>query len=192
MTILADKKAALAARSPAQSETILARKRAQMVRGELVDMPIVGQVWVELVGEAVACQIEAAVYAAMEADGLAMSALNMRSYDHCRAALTLAWAARNPTDHNERVGTDADWRAMDPDVIVACDYVYLDVRQRLSPVALGSLTKDQLDAIRLGIEKKNPMPLLSAGVVALSLYLLSTGEQPATSPSTKSSTGESQ
>jgi len=191
MTILSDAKAALA-RPPAQQESILARKRAQAARGELVDMPIVGKVWVELVGEASTCQIEAAVYAAMKADGLEMSALNMRSYDHCRAALTLAWAVRNPDNHDERVGTDADWRAMDPDVIVACDYVYLDVRQRLSPVALGSLTKDQLDSIRLAIEKKNPMPLLSAGVVALSLYLLSMGEPPATSPSTKSSTGESQ
>lgn len=193
MTILADKKAAAAAKAaPAKPESILARKRAQTPRGEYVEMPMLGRVWVELVGEAAVDEIEGATLAAMKAEGLEPIGLNALSYDSCRTALTLAWAVRNPDDHAEHVGAQDEWRDMDIDLVLACGLVYNDVRERLSPVAMGALTKEQLDDIRLAVEKKNAMRLRSYGVVVLSLYLLSTADQPATSPTTKSSTGESQ
>jgi hypothetical protein len=69
--------------------------------------------------------------------------------------------------------------------------VWQDVCDRLSPVQAGKLTQDQLDAIRLGIEKKNPRLLRSVGVVALSNYLLTTADPPASSPMTPSSSGAS-
>lgn len=192
MTILADRKAAAAAKMPpAKPESLLARARAQAPRGEFVEMPLLGRVWVELVGEAAVDEIEGATLAAMKAEGLELLAMNMPSYDSCRTALTLAHAVRNPENKEERVGTAEEWRTLDIDLILACGLVYNDVRERLSPVALGALTKEQLDEIRLAIEKKNAMRLRSAGVVALSLYLLSTASQPPTSPTTKSSTGES-
>lgn len=189
MTILADKKSAAAA--PAKAVTLLATRRAQVPRGEFVEMPLVGRVWVELVGEQAVDEIEGTTLAAMKAEGLEPIGLNMLSYDSCRTALTLAWAVRNPENKDERVGTAEEWRAIDIDVILACGLVYGDVRERLSPIALGALTKDQLDEIRLAVEKKNAMSLRSAGVVALSLYLLSTADPPAPSPTTKSSTGAS-
>lgn len=192
MTILADKKSAAAAKvAPAKVESLLARARAQAPRGEFVEMPLLGRVWVELVGEAAVDEIEGATLAAMKAEGLELLAMNMPSYDSCRTALTLAHAVRNPENKEERVGTAEEWRALDIDLILACGLVYNDVRERLSPVALGALTKEQLDGIRLAIEKKNAMRLRSAGVVALSLYLLSTAAPPPTSPTTMSSTGES-
>lgn len=198
MTILADKKAAAAApKAPARSETLLARKRAGTPRGEYVEMPMLGRVWVELAGGAILDEIESAVYATMDALKLPLSAMNMRTYDHCRSALTLAWAVRDPENHAVRVGTEDEWRGIgeggvDLDLMLACSFIYGDVRERLSPVGMGALTKDQLDGIRLAIEKKNPMSLLSAGVVALSLYLLTTDVPQPTSPTTQSSTGESQ
>lgn len=190
MTILAEKKAAAAA--PVKPVSLLAQRRAQVPRGELVEMPLVGRVWVELVGEQAVDEIEGATLAAMKAEGLEPVALNMMSYDSCRTALTLAWAVRNPDNRDERVGADEEWRGIDIDVILACGLVYNDVRERLSPIAMGALTQAQLDEIRLAIEKKNAARLRSAGVVALSLYLLSTADPPAPSPTTKSSTGASQ
>ncbi|HEY6179071.1 MAG TPA: hypothetical protein VIX73_31675 [Kofleriaceae bacterium] len=193
MTILADKKAAVTAAKvpPAKPESLLSRARAQTPRGEYVEMPLVGRVWVELVGEAAVDEIEGATIAAMKADGLEPVGLNALSYDSCRTALTLAHAVRNPDDHDERVGSQEEWRALDIDLILACGLVYNDVRERLSPVAMGALTKAQLDDIRVSIEKKNAMRLRSFGVVALSLYLLSTADPPATSPTTRSSSSES-
>lgn len=193
MTILADKKAAAAShQAPARAESLLARRRAQVPRGEYVEMPLVGRVWVELVGEASVDEIEGATLAAMKAEGLEPIALNALSYDSCRTALTLARAVRNSENKDELVGSDEEWRGLDIDIILACGLVYNDVRERLSPVAMGALTREQVDAIRLDIEKKNAMRLRSHGVVALSLFLLSTAVQLATSPTTKSSTGESQ
>lgn len=180
MTILADKRAAAAAqRTPVGPESLLARRRSQVPRGEFVELPLVGHVWVELVGEQAVDEIEGATLAAMKAEGLDPIALNTLSYDSCRTALTLAWAVRNPENKDERVGTAEEWRQLDIDLILACGLVYNDVRERLSPVAMGALTKEQIDDIRLAIEKKNAMRLRSHGVVALSLYLLSTAVQPA-------------
>lgn len=189
MTILADKKAAAAA--PVKPVSMLAARRAQVPRGEFVVMPLVGRVWVELVGEASVDEVEGATFAAMKAEGLDPIALNALSYDSCRTALTLAHAVRNPENKDEHVGSSEEWRGLDIDIILACGLIYNDVRERLSPVATGALTKDQLNEIRLAIEKKNAIRLRSHGVVALSLYLLSTADPPANSPTTKSSSSES-
>lgn len=192
MTILAAKTAATAAATQAaKPPSRLAQARAQAPRGEFVVMPLVGRVWVELVGEQAVDEIEGATLAAMKAEGLEPVGMNALSYDSCRTALTLAWAVRDPENKDERFDTAEEWRRVDIDVILACGLVYNDVRERLSPIAMGALTKDQFDEIRLAIEKKNAVRLRSAGVVALSLYLLSTADPPAPSPTTKSSTGAS-
>lgn len=181
MTILAQRTAAAATQAaPAKPASMLSRARAQAPRGEYVEMPLIGRAWVELVGEAAVDEIEGAVLAAMKAEGLDPVAMNALTYESCRTALTLAWAVRNPDDHVEHVGSIEEWRGLDIDLILACGLVYNDVRERLSPVAMGAFTKDQLDDIRLAIEKKNAMRLRSHGVVALSLYLLSTADPPAT------------
>lgn len=193
MTILADRKAAAAAqKTPAKPESILARKRAQTPRGELVDLPMFGRVWVELVGEKALDEIDGSTAAILKAEGLELIPLNGMAIERCRNALMLAWAVRNPEDHAERAGSTEEWRDLDADLITACALIYNDVRERLSPVSMNSLTKEQMDQIRRDIEKKNATGLVDAGVVALSLFLLSTGDPPASSPTTKSSTGESQ
>lgn len=193
MTILAAKNAAAAAAAQAaKPSSRIAQARAQAPRGEIVTMPLIGRVWVELVGEAAQDEIDGKTAAIMRAEGLELIPLNGRAIERCRNALMLAWAVRNPDNHAEKFDTDEAWRSLDADLVTACALIYDDVRYRLSPVAMGALTKEQVDDIRRDIEKKNATGLASAGVVALSLYLLSTADQPQSSPTTKSSTGESQ
>src|SRR5689334_14916811 len=85
MTLLDSKKAAAAMqKAPARSGSLLAQRRAQVPRGEYVEMPLAGRVWVELVGEAKVDEIEGATFSAMKAEGLEPIATNMLSYDSCR------------------------------------------------------------------------------------------------------------
>jgi hypothetical protein len=192
MTLLARKQAeAKAAAVTAEPETMLSRARATTPRGELTTMPLLGPVWIELAGEMVVDEIEGAVFAAMKALDLPPNGINALTYDNRRTALTLAWAVRDPNNHEVRAGTQEQWTSMDIDLLTACGFVYNDVRERLNPVGMPTLTRDLLDQIRYGIEKKNPMLLRSVGVVALSLYLLTGVDPPASLPTMPSSTGES-
>lgn len=192
MTILAAKNAAAAAAvQAAKPASRIAQARTQAPRGEAVTMPLIGRVWVELIGEAAMDEIDGQTAAIMKAEGLDLIPLNGRAIERCRNALMLAWAVRDADNRDQKFDTPEAWRSLDADMITACALIYEDVRYRLSPVALGALTKEQLDEIRLAIEKKNATALASAGVVALSLYLLSMADQPQSSPTTRSSTGES-
>lgn len=192
MSLLAkklDEKAAPPAPAPSRLEQALTASP----RGEYAVMPLLGRVWIELPGEAIESEIEGAVFAAMKALDLAPIAINGPSYDAKRMAMRLAWAVRDPDNHAERVGTAELWSSrVDLHLLNACGLVLQDSMERLAPVQLHTLSQDDLDAIRLGIEKKNPKLLRSAGVAALSLYLLTTADPPANSPTTPSSTGESQ
>lgn len=194
MSLVARKtaEARAAAANAAKPESLLARARATCPRGEETAMPTLGRVWVELPGEAIVDEIEGATFAAMKLLDLPATPINMPTYESRRLALTLAWAVRDPDNHAERAGSQDEWMAMDIDLLMACGIVYSDVRERLSPVGVGQLTTEQMDEIRLAIEKKNPTRLRSYGVVVLSSYLLSTADPPASSPTTQFSTGASQ
>jgi len=193
MTILSAKNAAAQAAkmTPAESPGRIAAARVQAPRGEFVSMPLIGRVWVELIGEAALDEIDGAVAQIMKAEGLELVPLNGAAIERCRNALMLAWAVRTPDNKDERFDTAEAWRGLDADMITACALIYDDVRYRLSPVAMGALNEGQFREIRLAIEKKNATALASFGVVALSLYLLSTGAPPASSPTTRSSSSGS-
>ena len=182
--------AAKSAPAPAPP-TLLAVARAQTPRGEHVTLPLLGRAWIELAGEAVVNEIEGAVFAEMKRLDLPPNTINAFTYDSDRTARTLAWAVRNPDKIEERFGGLDEWLALDIDMINACGIVYADVRERLDPIGSVTLSRDDIDAIRLGIEKKNPTLLRSYGVAKLSLYLLTTADPPASSPSPLSSSGES-
>ena len=194
MTLLSRKAAeAEAARKLAsvdKTETMLSRARAATPRGELVTMPMLGRVWVELAGEMVVDEIEGAVYAAMDALKIPATALNGATYESRRAALTLAWAVRDPDSREVRAGTTDQWLAMDLEMIAACSAVYTDVRERLNPLSFP-LSEDEFTQIRLAHEKKNPVLLRTFGVVSLSSYLATTDAPPASSPTTPLSDGPS-
>lgn len=191
MTLLVRKQAEAKSAAATAADTMLSRARASTPRGEHVTMPIMGRVWVELAGEMVVDEIEGAVYAAMDALKIAPTALNGATYDNRRAALTLAWAVREPDDHSVRAGTQEQWLALDLEMIAACSAVYTDVRERLNPLSFPMLL-EEYDAIRRAHEKKSPAMLRTFGVVSLSNYLATTDAPPASSPTTPPSSGPSE
>lgn len=195
MTLLSRKAAeAEAARKLAavdKTETMLSRARAATPRGELVTMPMLGHVWVELAGEEVVDEIEGAVYEAMNKLKIPATAINGATYESRRAALTLAWAVRDPDSREIRAGTTEQWLKMDIDMIAGCIAVYTDVRERLNPMAFP-LSDDEFEQIRLAHEKKNSAMLRTFGVVSLSSYLATTDAPRASSPTTPQSSGPSE
>lgn len=191
MTLLVRKQAEAKSAAATQADTLLSRARASTPRGEHVTMPILGRVWVELAGEMVVDEIEGEVYAAMAKLNILPTALNGATYDNRRAALTLAWAVRDPDNHDVRAGTQEQWLALDLELIAACSAVYTDVRERLNPLSFP-MAPEEFDAIRRAHEKKNPAMLRTFGVVSLSNYLATTDAPPASSPMTPPSSGPSE
>lgn len=182
--------AAAQAASPSPAETMLSRARQSQPRGEYVTLPMVGRVWIELPGTEPLDEIEGAVYAAMAGHGIPLTVTGSPSFDNRLTALTLAWAARNPEDHEQRVGTRDQWLTLvDVDALKACGIIYNDVRERLAPLS-APLTDEEFEAIRLAHEKKSPT-LLTFGVVSLWNYLARTDAPPSSSPTMSSSSGPS-
>lgn len=176
--------------SIAAADTILGRAVSSTPRGELVTMPIVGDVWVELPGEMVVDEIESAVYKAMRLLDIPFTPLNSLTYDSRRLALTLAWAVRHPDpgSRDVRAGTQDQWCALDIEALSACGAVYTDVRERLNPMSFA-LSEAEFEDIRLAHEKKNPAMLRTFGVISLSSYLATTAAPPASSPTAPPSNG---
>jgi hypothetical protein len=189
--LAAARRAEPAPAAPAAEPGMLAAARARSPRGEHVELPLIGRVWIELPGDLVVAEIEAATRAEMKRVGLDLDVVTSLSHASHQLARTFAWAVRRPDAITERADTTEEWLAADPDWLNACGLVYMDVRNRLNPTA-ATLTQDQLDEIRLAHEKKNWTLLLSYGAVSLSSYLLTLAAPPASSPTTPSSTGESQ
>lgn len=191
MTLLGAKLAQRSAAPAAQADTMLSRARASTPRGELVTMPMLGQVWIELAGEVVVDEIEGAVFAAMKALDIHPTALNGQTYDNRRAVLTLAWAVRDPSNHDVKAGTPEQWGALDLEMLSACSAVYTDVRERLNPLSFP-ISDEEFRQIRLAHEKKNPVMLRTFGVVSLSNYLATMVDPPASSPMMPPSSGQSE
>lgn len=193
MTQLGDRLGTAARPAPA-GQTALGRARATFVRGELVTLPLLGKVWIELPGDSVVAEIEAAVYEGMNQLKLQPTPMNGMSYGMRRAAHTLAWAVREAGNHAARFGSLEEWLGetdpgIDTDLLRACDVVYGDVRERLDPMGVPTLTDGDRSMIRAAIEKKNSVLLRSYGVAMLSLYLLSTEPELENSPTPPSPTG---
>lgn len=193
MTLLVNKMAAAKAAGAAKDPpSLLSRMRLDTPRGELVAMPMLGQVWVELAGEMVTDEIEGATFKAMRDLGLDAIALNGESYGGRRLALTLQWAVREPDQGRRHVnaGTTEEWLAMDLELLAACGRVYTDVRERLNPLSTP-ISADELERIRHYHEKKNTRGLRSFGVDSLASYIASMGVPPVSSPMMPSSDGAS-
>jgi hypothetical protein len=176
--------------SIAAADTILGRAVASTPRGELVKMPLIGSVWVELVGEMVSAEIESATIRAMSELSIPFTPIHSGSYERRQTALTLAWAVRHPDSDKRHIcaGTQEQWCAKDNEFLAACIAVYTDVRERLNPLSYP-LSSEEFDQIRLAHEKKNPAMLRTFGVVSLSSYLATTDAPPASSPTAPPSSG---
>lgn len=171
---------------PSGAHSLLAQKRACTPRGEYVELPMFGSVWIELAGEVVVDEIEGAVFAAMDKLKIPLNAMTALTYDSRRLALTLAWAVRHPDPdkREQRAGTQDEWVALDIDFLNACGIIYSDVRVRLNPIEAGVITAEQFEQVRLAHEKKNARELRTFGLAMLSNYLATMVDPPAKSPTT--------
>lgn len=185
---LAKKLAGQAAPPPAKSPLALVLERGP--RGELVELPQLGAVWMQLIGHDDVQDVEALTMKRMAARGLEPLMLHALSYDAERAQLTLARAARDPGDHSKPFGSEEDWGKVDSDTLAAAWHHLADMRSRLSPLDV-EMTQELQDAIVGAIVKKNGMLLRSFDVCTLASFLLSTAFPLASSPTPTSTVGGS-
>lgn len=155
-------------------------------RGEEVTLPVLGRVFVELPGARVWQEIEGAVRREMrrlEAPTEGIEGAAMREAE--LALRVLAAAVRDPDDHAVPFGSLEEWGAVDNDVINLAWQAFGDVRERLDPVSFP-MSPDEMFAIAAVVKKKDPALLRTFGVVRLSLWLASMGDQLSISPTPSS------
>ena len=165
----------------AAAATKLAHARAGLVRGEMVELPVFGKAWMEIVGHRSSNAIEAEIFATFSKLGLGLDSkilgdkvhLLAGSYDNHRKALTLAEAVRDPADHEVRFGTPEQWCELDASIIDACAVVYEDVKWRLDPMSSPRLTQEVVNDLCDAFEKKNWIRLRQFGASMLIEWLLS-------------------
>lgn len=162
--------------------SLLSTRMDMSARGEEVELPMIGRVYMQLLGHQAANQVEGATFKAMEAAGLPPIALHAWSYDMQRQARTLAVAARDPDSRTEPMGTLEEWLALDDSLLFACGRIYQDVKERLDPVGTLFLPPDTADEITEAFKKKDVSSLRSHGVVLLTSWLLSGAVQLSSSP----------
>lgn len=160
-------------------------------RGEHTTIPGLGPVWIELAGHETVNRIESETFDAMAKLALEPNGLNALTYDAERARRTLAAVVREAEDHEKCFGTVEEWGRLDSDMIAAAFSVYADVRYRLDPAGEALLTKEDNEGIRAFLEKKSAMGLRSYGVAKLALYMLTSEDRLAISPTLSSSNGPS-
>lgn len=194
--ILADQaKAKAKAESAAKAAKIVEVDRkltelANVRRGETIEVPGLGRVRIELIGARAYQEIEADARRAMMTRGIELDHLTGTLYELERAVRTLAIVVRDPDDHTRPFGSLEEWETIDPDRILATWQAYGDVRERLDPVS-QPLTADEAAEIEIAVKKKDVRVLRACGLRKLCLWLSTTDVPPSTSPTPKSSSGES-
>jgi hypothetical protein len=185
--------AEIGARTPAvtpAAKSRLAQLLETDLRGEEIDMPYVGRVWVELCPHDTTNEIEGATFAEMARVGLPPSGVTGLSYNGEQAKRVLAASVRE-LDKVTPVGSLEDWGKIDDGVINACWLAYSDVQERLDPIGVDKLTESEVVLIDDALEKKNGTALRRFGAAKLSLYLLTTADRRTDSPTPPSPSGES-
>lgn len=162
--------AAVAVSAPPSSRlaVVLATRR----RGDFIEIPGVGRVWLELATAGDYLEIQAATRRAMAAAAIPDELAYLQAWELERAVLTLERTIREPEEgrHATRVGSRDEWAGLDIDTLNAAWNLYGDVRERLDPMSIDLAPEDQL-AIELAIKKKDGALLRSFGATRLSAYL---------------------
>lgn len=163
-------------------------------RGELVNLPVLGAAYVAIVPHPQMNEVEAALVREMTRLGLPQTAeFTATTWDIERKARILDVAVRKADDPTHRTALlpPGAWYSgrVDDDLIVACFEVYRDVRARLDPIGVGSLSDEEFAVILDAFKKKDGTTLASFGAVKLTLWLLTTDALQLTSPTPASSPG---
>ena len=190
MTTPLGKKLAAPAPTPV-AKTPLAVVLERGARGELVVLPELGPVWLQLISYDDALAVEAEILRQLSAIGLALTNdVARQAYENARAVHTLARAARQPEARNAVFGTESEWGKVDTHLIASCFAIYADVVERLSPFD-AELTDGERALITVAAKKKDTTLLRSFGTSTLASFIASTEFQPATSPAERSNSGDS-
>lgn len=177
----------LNAPAQASSQSLISKHIAAAVRGLDVDVPGIGRMYIELLGETARQEVEVEVERVMKAREVVLSPSNEERWEGERAIRTLARAARDPEVHDRPAGSVDEWGQLSTDKVNAAWSCYGDVREQLDPMGV-LLTAEEANAITAAVKKKAGPLLRSFGVVRLSAWLLSMVDQLSTSPSPSSST----
>lgn len=184
--------------SATRAGTKLAAVRGQTARGDFVTLPEFGRVWMKLVGHKMGNSIEGQVVEEMNRAKIPLTVGFGLTMDTDKKARVLAYAVfvdDDPTNGlalgTTAFGSLAEWLDEDDDVIIACYYEYHQLRERLDPFGMPTLTEQRAAEIIEAFKKKDPMLFLSFELKELCIFLASGAVQLATSPTPSSSSGES-
>lgn len=159
----------------------------RLARGEDAVLPILGPVWIQLLGHRQENEVEAGVLREMEQHKIPITNVWAWTVELERKARTLALAIRERDDHDKPVGTLEEWCDLDDRVIMACDLHYAATRDRLDPLASTfTVREDRAAEIFAAFKKKERMSLLSFGIDELVSWLLSGAVQPSICPTPSS------
>lgn len=177
--------------APQSVPTKLAAHRGQVARGEYVELPGLGRVYMRLLGRVTTTAIEVAVFDSLAKEGLPAIQIHAFTYDQERKMRTLAAAARDPDDHSQPFGTLQDWQEEDDDIIFHAGVILDDVKARLDPVGHGPID-DQVEAELFDAFKKKEIGrLMLFGVATLARWLTSGAVQLSSSPTPSSKSSPS-
>lgn len=160
-------------------------------RGELVNLPVFGAVYMAIVPHDRLNEIESAVLQEMARLKIpALPPFTDTTYELERKARILAAAVRRADDatHTTPLLSQEKWlKKVDDDLIAACFERYRDVRNRLDPIGIGTLSDEDMALISDAFKKKDGTTLLSYGAIKLVLWLLTMDAQQPSSPTPASS-----
>lgn len=195
MTKLGSMSTGIPAAALPKSEAPSGSKLSQIdfARGEEVDLPVLGHVWLQVVAHHQTNVIEGATLKAMRDAGIPVEQMFAYSVDMNRKARTLAMAVFEITKDGKHVpfGTTEEWLNMvDDNVIYACHLKYDEMKDRLDPLA-GGVTEERAAEILMAMQKKSRALLLSFGISELVSFLLSSDVQQSMFPTRSSGSSES-
>lgn len=169
------------------------RERVGGRRGDFVELPLLGRVYMELPGSLAWADIEAEVAKASARSALppGIEAIAWREGELARRVLAIAMRDPDDPTHATPFATlDEIGELMDNDLVNLAWQAFGDVRERLDPVA-ELPGPDEMLAITVAVKKKDPILLRTFGVVKLSHWLATTADLQSTSPTPSSPNGGS-
>ncbi len=155
-----------------------------------ITIPLIGlPALMTLVGSERELDIEGEVAKVMGARGLEAGLLNQTAWEIERARRVLADAVLD-ADEKTPLGDLAAWGQMPKEVVIELWRWYIALSEEFDP-SLAELTSAERAELEAAIEKKSAPLLRSFGVSRLATYLLTTAAERASSPTPRSTPGDS-
>jgi hypothetical protein len=159
-------------------------------RAELLDVPGLGPMWMTLPGVGFWEDLEFEMARFVRQQGLELAQVPSEALQLFKTRRILAHAARDPENHSKPFGTLEEWRDIDAGLAESAMAAFADMRERLTPLDVD-ISAEHRALIMAAVKKKERTILRSFGQATLVTWLLTTEFPPETSPTTRSSDGDS-